>query len=174
MEKTAPATFIFDPENEAKFQDLLTRYPTKQAVVIPALWLAHDQYGYLSPEVMDYVAQRLEQSPVSVYAVVEFYSMFQTSPPGKYHIQLCHTLTCTMLGCEVLVDVIHDELGIGPGEKSSDGMFSFDTVECLGSCGTAPMMRLNKRYFENLNREKFQRIIRACREDRDPVGEDHD
>lgn len=174
MENTAPATFKYDAENEAKFQDLLGKYPTRQAVVIPALWLAHDQNRYLTPEIMDYVAERLEQSPVSVYAVVEFYSMFKTSPPGEHHIQLCHTLSCTMVGCEALTDLIHDEIGIRPGEKSADGTFSFETVECLGSCGTAPMMRLNKRYFENLTRDKMQRIIRACREGRDPAEEDRD
>lgn len=174
MEQAATAAFEFSAQNEAKFLDLLGKYPTKQAVVLPALWLAMDQNAYVTTEIMEYVARRLDQSPVSVYAVVEFYTMFYTSPPGKYHIQICHNVTCTMLGCEDLENLVHDELGIGPGEKTKDGAFSLETVECLGSCGTAPMMRLNRRYFENLNRDKLQRIIRACREGRDPAEEDHD
>jgi NADH-quinone oxidoreductase subunit E len=174
MENAATATFAFNAENEARFQELLPKYPTKQAVVIPALWLAHDQNGYLTPEAMDYVAQRLEQSPVSVYAVVEFYTMFHTSPPGKHHIQLCQTITCDMLGCDNLAGLIHDEIGIGPGEQTPDGLFSFEMVECLGSCGTGPMMRMDNRYFENLSRDKLQRVLRACKEGRDPAEEDRD
>jgi len=169
MESAAKPKFEFTPENEAKFQALLPKYPTKQAVVIPALWIAHDQNGYLTPDVMDYVARRLDQSPVSVYSVVEFYTMFHTSPPGKNHIMLCHTLTCTMRGCEDLQALIENKLGIGPGEKSTDGLFSFETVECLGSCGTAPMMRLNNRYFENLTAEKLDDIIDACKNGQDPA-----
>ncbi|MDH3197642.1 MAG: NAD(P)H-dependent oxidoreductase subunit E [Candidatus Krumholzibacteria bacterium] len=168
------STFAFNAENEAKFQALVGKYPTKQAVVLPALWLVIEQQGWVSTDAMDYVARRLEQAPVAVYAVVEFYTMFLTSPPGRHHIQLCHTLTCTMRGCEDLQAQITEETGIGPGEKSEDGLFSFETVECLGSCGTAPMMRMGNRYYENLTREKLARVIRACREERDPAAEDHD
>lgn len=173
METAAPTT-EFSAENEAKFTNLLGKYPTKQAVTIPALWLAMDQWGHLTPEIMDYVARRLEQPPVAVYAVVEFYTMFHTSPPGRHNIQLCHTLTCTMRGCEDMQALIKNKLGIGPGEKTEDGMFGLETVECLGSCGTAPMMRMDNRYFENLTPNKLNRIITACQEGRDPAGEDHD
>jgi len=174
MESTAPTSFSYDADNEAKFQDLLTKYPTKQAVVLPALWLAQDQFGYLTPDLMDYVAKRLERPPVQVYSVVEFYTMFHTRPVGEHHIQVCQTLTCTMRGCEDLQDLIHDEIGIGPGEMTKDGKFSFETVECLGSCGTAPMMRMDNRYFEGLSREKLKRILQACKEGRNPADEDHD
>lgn len=172
MEQAANTTFEFSVENESKFENLLAQYPTKQAVVMPALWIAQEQNGHLTPEVMDYVSRRLEQPPVSVYAVVEFYTMFHTSAVGKHHIQLCRTLSCTMCGCEDLQGLVERKLGIGPGEKTADGMFSFETVECLGSCGTAPMMRMDERYFENLSIEKLDRIIEACKEGRDPVQED--
>ena len=173
MEGAAQTEFEYSQENEAKFQGLLTRYPTRQAVVLPALWLAQDQNGYLSPEVMDYVAGRLEQSPVSIYAVVEFYTMFHTSPPGRHHIQLCRTLSCTMRGCDDLKDVVSAELGIEPGGRTQDGMFSFEMVECLGSCGGSPMMRMDHHYFENLTRDTLGRIIQACRDGCDPREEDH-
>jgi NADH-quinone oxidoreductase subunit E len=164
--------FAFSPENEAKLADLLTKYPTKRAAVLPALWLAQEQEGHLTVESMEYVAKRLEQSAVSVFAVVEFYTMFKTEPVGKHHIQLCRTLSCTMRGCEDLHGLIERKLGIGPGEKTPDGTFSFETVECLGSCGTAPMMRMDRRYWENLTVDKLERIIDACRQGRDPSSED--
>jgi NADH-quinone oxidoreductase subunit E len=164
--------FAFNGPNEAAFQDLLTKYPTKRAVVLPALWLAQEQEGHLTVESMEYVARRLEQSAVSVFAVVEFYTMFKTAPVGKHQIQLCRTLSCTMRGCEDLQTAIERKLGIGPGDKTGDGKFSFELVECLGSCGTAPVMRMNNRYWEDLSVEKLERIIDACKEGRDPSGED--
>jgi NADH-quinone oxidoreductase subunit E len=173
MEETTDTTVAFTAENEARFQNLLEKYPTKRAVVLPALWLAMDQFGHLTPEVMAYVARRLDQSPVSVFAVVEFYTMFKTEKQGEHHIQLCRNLTCTMRGCEDLEAVVSDRLGIGPGEKTADGLFSLELVECLGSCGTAPVMRMDEHYFENLTEEKLDRIIQACTEGRDPVTEDH-
>jgi NADH-quinone oxidoreductase subunit E len=164
--------FAFSNENEAKLAELLTRYPTKRAVVLPALWLAQEQEGHLTVESMEYVARRLEQSAVSVFAVVEFYTMFKTEPMGKHHIQLCRTLSCSMRGCDDLQAAIERRLGIGPGERTPDGTFSFETVECLGSCGTAPMMRMDRRYWENLTVDKLERILEACRQGRNPATED--
>jgi NADH-quinone oxidoreductase E subunit len=164
--------FAFSAENEAAFQKLLAQYPARRAVVLPALWLAQEQDGHLTVESMEYVAKRLEQSPVSIFAVVEFYTMFKTSPVGKHQIQLCRTLSCNLRGCDDLQGTIERKLGIGPGEKTDDGRFSFELVECLGSCGTAPVMRMDNRYWENLTVEKLERIIDACREGRDPSSED--
>lgn len=164
--------FSFSTENELKFAELLPKYPTKRAVVLPALWLAQEQEGHLTVESMEYVAKRLEQPPVGIFAVVEFYTMFKTEPVGKHHIQLCRTLSCAMRGCEDLGAMIERKLGIASGETTPDGMFSFESVECLGSCGTAPMMRMDNRYFENLSVDKLERILDACRQGRDPASED--
>ena len=164
--------FAFSAENEKRFQELLPRYPSKRAVVLPALWLAQEQEGHLTVESMEYVARRLEQPAVSVFAVVEFYTMFKTEAVGKHHLQVCRTLSCDMRGCEEIRATIEKKLGIQPGEKTADGMFSFEMVECLGSCGTAPMMRMDNRYWENLTPAKLERIIDACRAGRDPVAED--
>jgi NADH:ubiquinone oxidoreductase subunit E len=153
--------FAFSAENEAAFQKLLTQYPARRAVVLPALWLAQEQDGHLTVESMEYVATRLEQSPVSIFAVVEFYTMFKTSPVGKHQIQLCRTLSCNLRGCDDLQGTIERKLGIGPGEKTDDGKFSFELV-----------MRVDNRYWENLSVEKLERIIDACREGRDPSSED--
>jgi NADH-quinone oxidoreductase subunit E len=173
MEQTTGTEIAFDAKSEEKFQKLLPKYPTKQAVVLPALWLAMDQWGYLTYEIIEYIARRLDQSPVSVFAVVEFYTMFKTKKTAKHHIQLCRNMTCTMLGCEDLEAQIKDRIGIGPGEKTEDGLFSLELVECLGSCGTAPVMRMDEHYFENLTEDKLDRVIQACRDGRDPVEEDH-
>jgi len=169
MESMEQTTIAYDKENEEKFQNLVTKYPTRQAAVLPALWLAQDQWGYLTPEIMDYVAGRLEQPPVSVYAVVEFYTMFHTRPVGTHHIQMCRTLSCTMRGCEDLTAFVERRLGIKPGETTEDNKFSFEMVECLGSCGTAPMMRMDDRYFEDLSEDKLERIIAACEEGKSPA-----
>lgn len=173
MEETTKTKIAFNSENEARFQNLLGKYPTKRAVVLPALWLAMDQFECLTPDVIEYVADRLDQSPVSVFAVVEFYTMFKTEKLGRYHIQLCRNLTCTMRGCEDLEAFVKSRVGIGNGEKTEDGLFSLELVECLGSCGTAPVMRLDEHYFENLTEEKLDRVLKACREGRDPKTEDH-
>jgi NADH-quinone oxidoreductase subunit E len=172
MEQKTGTEIAFDAKNEEKFQNLLPKYPTKQAVVLPALWLAMDQWGHLTDEIIEYVARRLDQSPVSVFAVVEFYTMFKTKKTGRHHIQLCRNMTCTMRGCEDLEEQIKDRIGIGPGEKTTDEVFSLELVECLGSCGTAPVMRLDEHYFENLTQDKLDRVIQACRDGRDPVEED--
>lgn len=164
--------FEFSEENEARFQALLPKYPTKRAVVLPALWLAMEQNGYITTDIMEYVARRLDRPAVEVFAVVEFYTMFHTSPVGEHHIQMCRTLTCTMCGYDALAEQIKNKIGIGPGERTSDGKFSFELVECLGSCGTAPVMRMDNRYFENLTSEKLGRILNACLEGRDPAEED--
>jgi NADH-quinone oxidoreductase subunit E len=164
--------FAFSTANEQKFAELLPKYPTKRAVILPALWLAQEQEGHLTVEAMEYVAKRLEQPAVAVFAVVEFYTMFKTEPTGKHHIQLCRTVSCWMRGYEDMQALIQQKLGIGPGEKTPDGLFSFELVECLGSCGTAPMMRMDNRYFENLTADKLGRILDACKQGRDPVGED--
>jgi NADH-quinone oxidoreductase subunit E len=165
--------FAFSPENEKRFQELLPKYPDRRAVVLPALWLAQEQEGHLTLESMEYVAKRLEQPAVGVFAVVEFYTMFKTEVMGKHHLQVCRTLSCDMLGCEQIISTIEKKLGIRAGEKTADGMFSFETVECLGSCGTAPVMRMDNRYWENLTVEKLERIIDACRAGRNPVPEDY-
>lgn len=155
--------FEFDSENEKVFRETLERYPTKMAVLLPALWLCQKQNGYLTDGILEYVAERLELSPVHVFSVVEFYTMFHRRPTGKYHLQLCRTLSCVLCGCESIREQIARKLGITPGEKTEDDLFSMEEVECLGSCGTAPVMRVNDVYCENLTSEKVDRIIEMCK-----------
>jgi NADH-quinone oxidoreductase subunit E len=157
----------FDEKTERLFQTALGRYPTREAALLPALWLARDQFGCLSNEVMEYVAERLDLAPVRVFSVVEFYTMFNREPLGRYHFQLCRNVSCTLRGSEQLLEVLREKLGIDPGEISGDGAFSLETVECLGSCGTAPVVRINETYYENLTIDRLEAIIEACRAGRD-------
>jgi len=170
-EAQAAKNFAFNKENEQAFQETLRKYPTKMAVLLPALWLCQEQNGHLTDEILEYVAERLDLSPVHVYSVVEFYTMYHRRPTGKYHLQLCRTLSCVLCGCEGIRDRIDQELGIKPGETTEDGLFSLEEVECLGSCGTAPVMRVNDVYCERLTLQKFNEIIEKCRSDQ-PIEED--
>ena len=164
-------TFAFDEKNEKSFQDTLKKYPKKMAALLPTLWLAMDQNGYLTEEILAYVAERLDLSPVHVYAVAEFYTMFHEEPVGVYHLELCRNLSCTLCGSEDLVAHLAEKYGIFSGETTVDGMFSLELVECLGSCGTAPAMRVNDVYCENLTVEKLDRIIQGCRSGVEPEEE---
>lgn len=163
IESQAQEAFAFTKQNEQLFKDTLERYPTKMAALMPALWICQKQHGYLTREAMEYVAGRLDLSPVHVYSVAEFYTMYHKRPAGKYHIMLCRTLSCTLCGCEKLREQLSKALDIEPGEITEDGMFSLEEVECLGSCGTAPVMRVNDVYCENVTPERVDDILAKCR-----------
>lgn len=152
-------SFNYTPENQAKLNETLKRYPNKQAALLPALWLAQEQEGYLSAETQAGVARELGLHPAHVYSVVSFYTMFKTKPVGKYHLQICRTLSCALLGGGALADYVKEKLAIKPGEVSSDGRFSLELVECLASCGTAPAMMVNEALFEGLTKEKLDSLL---------------
>lgn len=149
----------FTPENKKEFEKLLTHYPNKRAAMLPTLWLAQKQFGWISQKVMEYVATLLDVPPMKVYEVVTFYTMFNQKPVGKYHIQLCRTLSCELCGKGEILNHLKKKLGIKVGETSPDGKYTLTEVECLGSCGTAPMMQLNEDYYENLNPAKVDEIL---------------
>lgn len=149
----------FSEKAETVIQDLLTRYPTKQAALLPVLHLAEKEFGWISEPVMELVAKRLEVSAAHVYGVVTFYTMYQTTPPAKFHLQLCRTLPCMMMGSESLLEHLKKSLKIEEGETTPDGRYKLSTVECLASCGTAPAIRINEEYRENLTIEKLDWIL---------------
>jgi NADH-quinone oxidoreductase subunit E len=133
-----------------KFEDVLTRYPTKRAAILPTFWLAQQEFGYLSPEVMEYIGKLLDLSPAYVAAVASFYTMLYKEPVGTFHIQVCTNLSCTLLGAERIVACVEKKIGIGLGQTTPDKKFTLSEVECLGSCGTAPVAQINDDYYENL------------------------
>lgn len=153
------AQFKFTSENQHVFQNLLKQYPNRQAALLPTLWLAQKQNGYLSLEVQEYVAGILDLSPVHVHGVVTFYTMYKEKPMGKYHLQVCRTLSCALMGCESMMRHLEERLKTKPGEVSRDGQFSWEPVECLASCGTGPVVQVNETYVENLTTEKLDQLL---------------
>lgn len=157
------SNFKFTPENEIKFQEYVSRYPIIDSVMLPALWLVQEQEEWVSPEAMIYVADRIGKTPIQVYEVATFYTMFNLKPIGKYHIELCKTLSCMLNGSKELKRHIKDTLGLEPGQTSADGMFTFSEVECQGACGDAPMIALNNVYHGKLTKESLDKIIWECK-----------
>ena len=153
--------FTFNAENEAKFEVLLKRYPDKQSLTLPSLWMVQYQEGWVSLDAMRYIANKLGQTPMEIYSVASFYTMFNLQPIGTYHIQLCKTLSCMLNGSKTLQEHLQDKLGIKAGETTADGKFTLSLVECLGSCGTSPCMRLNEEYVENLTVDKLDELLKG-------------
>jgi NADH-quinone oxidoreductase subunit E len=144
----------------------MKRYPEgkHKSAILPILHLAQAEFdGWLSVQVMDYVASILDIQPVEVYEVASFYSMFNLKPVGKCVIEVCRTGPCWLMGAEDLVRHLEKKLGIKAGETTPDGMFTIKTVECLASCGTAPMMQVGEKYHENLTCEKMDSILAEYR-----------
>ena len=158
-------SFSFNDNTETTFQETLKKYPNKQAALLPTLWLAQKQNGHLSLEVQEYVASRLELSPVHVHGVVTFYTMYKEKPTGKFHLQVCRTLSCALNGCEKIINHLGEKHGIKTGEITDDGMFSLEQVECLASCGTGAMMQVNETYLENLTTDKVDQILEKLKKE---------
>jgi NADH-quinone oxidoreductase subunit E len=145
---------------------IIERYPEgkQKSALIPVLHLAQEQNGgWLSTESMDYVAGLLQISPIEVYEVATFYSMYNLTPVGKHVFEVCQTGPCMLNGSDAIIEYIGSRLGIKPGETTTDGLFTLKTVECLGACGYAPMMQLGKNYREHLTKDKVDAIIDECR-----------
>lgn len=149
----------FSEATQQQFEQVLTRYPTKQAAILPTLWLAQTEFGYLSPAVMEYIAGLLDLSPAYVLGVATFYTMFYKEPMGKCHVQVCTNLSCTLVGAEKIVRCLEEKLGVTVGQTTSDQVFSLSEVECLGSCGTAPVVQVNDDYHEKQTPEKVLSLI---------------
>jgi NADH-quinone oxidoreductase subunit E len=129
-------------------------------MVLTALYIAQEQYGYLSEEALRRVAERLGLSLKDVYSTASFYALYRKKPAGQYVIQVCEGLSCFLMdGAERLVDYLRRKLGIEVGETTPDGKFTLETVQCLASCGTSPAMRINDEFYDNLTEEKVDAVI---------------
>lgn len=162
FDKKKRASLKFSEDAMQAVRDILSHYPDdkKKSAVIPVLHIAQAEFGgWLSPEAMDYVASVLKIQPIEVFEVASFYSMFNLHPVGKVVIDVCQTSSCWLMGAEDIVKYIEKKLGIKAGETTRDGMFTLKTVECLGSCGTAPMMQCGASFHENLTYDKVDQIL---------------
>ena len=151
--------FALSDDRSKKLTEILSRYPTKMAACIPTLHLCQEQNGWVSEEVIAGVAHRLDLSPAHVKGVVTFYTLFNQKPVGKHQLWVCRTLPCALRGSDQILEHCEHKLGIKPGETTSDGLFTLRTAECLASCGTAPMMQVDKDYHENLTTERVDQIL---------------
>jgi NADH-quinone oxidoreductase subunit E len=134
--------------------------PEKRSMLLTALYIAQERYGYLSPEAIEQTAKRLGLPAQEVYSTASFYTMFRTKPMGRYVLQVCTGLCCFLAdGGERLVDYLSQKLGIEEGETTPDGLFTLQTVECLASCGTSPTMRVNDELYEDLTLDKVDRLL---------------
>ncbi|HVG33333.1 MAG TPA: NADH-quinone oxidoreductase subunit NuoE [Pyrinomonadaceae bacterium] len=156
---------VFSPEVEAEIDGHFSKYPPerKRSAILPLMFIVQRERGYLDPPGVAYLADRLGVRITDIWEVATFYSMINTKPVGRYHLQVCRTLSCKILGASRITKHCTEKLGIKPGETTEDGQFSLSEVECLGSCGTAPMMQIGFDYYENLTPEKVDEIIERCR-----------
>jgi NADH-quinone oxidoreductase subunit E len=148
-----------------EIEELLGRYPTRRSALLPLLNLAQQEDGYVSEAAMKEIAGLLRLTPPQVYEVVTFYTLLNLKPIGKFHIQVCKSLSCALVGSDRLFEWLHTRLGIGAGATTQDRIFTLSIVECLASCGTGPMMQINDDYYERLTEEKVDRILADLRRD---------
>ncbi len=155
----AAPTLKLKPAVEAHIDDLQKRYPTKAATLLHVLWAIQDQETWISRPWMEYAAARCDVALSKVLGVVSFYTMFHQQPPGRHHVQVCRNITCTMLGAEELLACTKKKLGIENGERTPDGKFSLEEVECLAGCSWAPVVQINRTYHENMTPEKLIKLL---------------
>ncbi|MDK9699500.1 MAG: NAD(P)H-dependent oxidoreductase subunit E [bacterium] len=161
MKKLSEATLT-------KIANERTKYPSGLSVLLPTLWWAQEERLVFDVPTMDYIAEILEISPIRVYEAVTFYTMFNRKPVGRYHFQVCHNISCSILGAEHIIEYLKKKLNVGEGEVTPDGLFSVTRAECLGSCGTAPMLQMNDRFYENLTEARLDYLISELRNDHLP------
>lgn len=169
LDPVQPERFKFSPANLKWARDQIKKYPNgKQAsAVIPLLWRAQEQHdGWLPEPALRVVAEMLDMAPIRVYEVATFYTMYNLSPVGKYFVQLCGTTPCWLRGADDLKAVCRRVIG-EQGSVTEDGMLSWLEVECLGACTNAPMVQINKDYYEDLTAESLEKLLTDLREGRE-------
>lgn len=164
MLETVKTQFQLSAEGLAMVKKELTRYEVKESAIIPALYVAQkENKGYINTEVIHYLSQLMDIPVSKINEVFKFYTMFNQKPVGKHHVQVCTNISCALEGGRELTNHICHELGVKLDQVTGDGRFSVSRVECLGSCGTAPMMQVNDKYYENLTPESAMNILRGMK-----------
>jgi NADH-quinone oxidoreductase E subunit len=156
---------VFSEPAKRRIPGIIARYPEKRAALLPLLWIAQEEQGHVSEEAMIEVAGLLGLTPPQVYQTISFYTMYNSKPIGKFHIQVCRSLMCALVGSATVMRQIEAKLGIKEGETTPDKLFTLKQVECLASCGTGPMMQINDEYYEQLTPEKVNRILDDLKRD---------
>ena len=143
----------------AELARVMERYPTRQAAILPLFHLVQREHGHISADAEVWIAKQLGLAPVKVHEVMTFYTMLHPEPVGKYHLQVCRTLPCALGGCGAVLARIRSKLGIRAGERTQDGKFSLQEVECLGACGNAPVVQVNDDYHWDLTAGKLEELL---------------
>ncbi|MGP8199523.1 MAG: NADH-quinone oxidoreductase subunit NuoE [Limisphaerales bacterium] len=156
-------SFTVPADLESELNELLTHYPEKRSASLMYLHAIQERFGHISPEAMEWTAQRLGLQPINIYELVTFYPMFRQAPAGRHQIKVCRTLSCALGGSHELRDHICRKLGLDPSEHglqtTKDGKYSVEFVECLANCGTAPVMMVNEDFYEGVSAQKADEII---------------
>ncbi len=150
---------MISEQAKKRIEEIKKLYPDPKSAVMPALYLAQEELGFISQEAIKWVAEVTEMPPVHVQEVATFYTMYYKQPVGKYHVQVCRTLACALCGSKKLMEYLKQRLEVDPHEVTADGQWSYEAVECLGSCGTGPMCEINDTYFENLTPGKLAELM---------------
>ncbi|UCG62822.1 MAG: NADH-quinone oxidoreductase subunit NuoE [Candidatus Zixiibacteriota bacterium] len=154
---------ILTQESIQEIKEKTAKYPRKKSGILPALTVAYRQLGYVDDEIYHEISKVIKVPYVEIAEAATFYTMFPKKSRGKYLIQVCHNISCALLGADSLISYLEDKLGIKKGETTADNLFTLISVECLGSCSTAPMMQINHDFHENLTREKVDGILETLR-----------
>jgi NADH-quinone oxidoreductase subunit E len=160
-------SFQATPELEAEVDELISHYPVKRAASLMVLHAIQERFGWISQTAVEWTARKLELQPINVYEIVTFYPMLRQEPQGKYTIKVCRTLSCALGGAYALHEHFCKKLGLdahkhGP-QTTPDGKFTVEFVECLASCGTAPVMMVGEKFFEGVSKQKADEIIGGCK-----------
>lgn len=152
---------MFSEANETKLDEIISHYPVKRSAVLPALYLAQEEHGYVTDEDVQYIAERLDMRVNEVEEVVTFYTMYSRQPIGRHKLQVCRTLSCMLLGAEKITEHISQRLGVEVGETTADGKFTLQEVECLGYCDLAPCLQVNFTYHERVTTETVDELLQT-------------
>ncbi len=151
------------PETFAKIDEVITHYPVKRSATLPLLHLIQEDVGYISDQAIEWVAAKLELQPINVYEVVTFYPMFRRKPIGRRHIKVCRTLSCAIMGGYKVCERFEKEFDTHRGEISPDGEVTIEFVECLASCGTAPVVMIDDHLHEKVDDAKVKQLADQIR-----------
>jgi NADH-quinone oxidoreductase subunit E len=150
----------------AQIDEVISHYPKKRSASLMLLHAVQEHFGYISRQAVEWIAAKLELQPINIYELVTFYPMFHQKPVGKYHLRVCRTLSCALGGSYELHDYLCNKLGLDPqahgAQTTQDGKFTVEFVECLASCGTAPVMMCNDKFYEGVSHQKAEEILQGC------------
>ncbi len=159
--------FAVPPALETEIDELITHYPKKRSAALMVLHAVQEHFGYVSRQAVEWAAAKLELQPINIYELVTFYPMFHRNPLGKHHLRICRTLSCALGGSYDLHEFLCKKLNLDPHahgpQTTKDGKFTVEFVECLASCGTAPVMMCNESFYEGVTEKKAEEILGKCK-----------